>query len=250
MPKRIDLAGTGELEPRVRQALAWLEKNGMDVFWGRVQGENGFLRAVWDEDIVPDVESFLALAKRNEARIVFVDCTVCRRSDLSDETTSSDSEELQELLSKLAGHDGELAEVTLSWVAERTLFQFAFGASWAQDYVAALEHLDSGEDEDSEEDNEEDDLDDAEVERQAEILASDPMFKSAPSAKKQAYVARKVLDDAVTANRELFEAVVERAKIIFDLEVKPEEERRLIDKVEELRQQGVTRAEIARRLGI
>src|SRR2546426_3981733 len=122
MPKRIDLAGTGELEPRVRQALAWLEKNGMDVFLGRVQGEDGFLRAVWDEDIVPDVESFLALAKRNEARIVFMDCTMCRQSDLSGEAIASDSGEFQELLSKLAGRDGELVEITLSWMAERTLF--------------------------------------------------------------------------------------------------------------------------------
>src|SRR2546422_2897712 len=228
MPRRIELAETGELEPQLHQALAWLEKNGMDVFWGQIQGEDGFLRAVWDEDIVPDVETFLALAKRNEARIVFVDCTVCKQADLPGEATNSDSAELQELLSKLAGHAGELVEVTLSWVAERTLFQFTRGASWAQDYFAALEHLDSSEDEDSEEDDEEDDLDDAEVERHAEILARDPLFKSATSAKKQAYLARKVLDGAVTSHPEMFEAVVERAKIIFDLKVKPEDDRRLV----------------------
>jgi hypothetical protein len=57
MPPRF--SQSGELEPRVRQALNWLQQNQVDVFWGRIHPSERILKAIWDEDIVPDVEGFL-----------------------------------------------------------------------------------------------------------------------------------------------------------------------------------------------
>lgn len=243
-------AEQGELEPTMRRALAWLEQHGLGVFWGELESEQGFLDASWDVKLVPDVEVFLALAKTEEAKVVFVDCTICGTDELLEKAKSGESPDLERLAGILAPHAGELVEASVSWIGGRVLHRFTFGASWADDYFAAWELAESESDEHEDEEDVDDGPDEEEVRRHADVLARDPKFQAARSAAQRSYAARKILDDPVVADKKLLGAVLLEAKNIFEIEIKPDVDRRLADEVQRLKDQGLTKAQIARRLGI
>lgn len=243
-----NLQSRGEVETTVRRALAWLESNAIGVFWGALKNDEAGLKASWDVDLAADVEPFLALAKAAAASVVFVDCILYEAKDLHDEEAATPSPDLERLTRELAPHVGELAEVTFSWVGARVIHQFTIKASWADDYFAAMQLV--GSDEDEDEDPDEDSPDEEEVRRHADALARDPKFQAARSAAQRSYAARKFLDDSVWADLELRLAVLSEAKNIFEVELKPEVDKRTADEVQSLRDQGLTKAQIARRLGI
>jgi hypothetical protein len=244
------LAEGGELEPTIRRALAWLERNGCGVFWGRFENEECGLKAQWDVDVASDVEAFLALANGSGIKVLYVDCRLCEIRELLGKAKEGESPDLDRLTKILAPHAGELVEASLSWVGGGVVHQFTVGASWAEDYFEAWELAEPESDEDENDDDGEDGPDEEQVRRDADVLARDPGFQTARSAAQRSYVARRILDGSVVADKEMLAAVLLEAKNIFEVEIKPGAERQLVDEVQRLREQGLTKAQIARRLGI
>lgn len=239
----------GELEPTIRRALAWLESNGLQVFWGELEHHPGLLKATWDTERVPDFEPFLVLAKTSEARVVYVDCTICVTEGLLDLELAGDSPDFDRLAATLAPRVGELVEATLSWVGGSVVHSMTLSASWADDYFTAWQ-LAEDESEEAEDDESDEDLDEEEVRRHAELLARDPKFQAARSSAQREFAARKILDESVRMDRALLEAVLVEAKSIFEVELKPDADRLLADEVQALKDQGLTKGQIARKLGI
>jgi hypothetical protein len=235
---------SGEIEPTIQRVLAWLEKSGLQVFWGELEHDPGVLVATWDTELVSDFEPFLVLAKTSEARVIYMDCTQCVTEGLAEA-----SPDLDRLAATLAPHVGELVEATLSWVGGSVVHSMTLSASWADDYFAAWQ-LAEGESEEAEDDESDEELNEEDVRRHAEQLARDPKFQAARSSAQRAFAARKILDDSVRVDRALLEAVLDEAKNIFELEIKPDVDRRLADEVQALKEQGLTKSQIARKLGI
>lgn len=80
-----------------------------------------------------------------------------------------------------------------------------------------------------------------EVGRNAVTLASDPRFQAARSRAQLLYAAKRVFDGAVIGNSELLAAVIDEAKRIFEIEIKPTKERQLAEEVATLRKRGLTK---------
>src|SRR5262245_38431663 len=242
------LSERGELEPAVREATSWLSENGIAVFWGRLEGGN-LPRGQWDSAIAASSAAFLTLAKVMGARLVFVDVTVCEVKKLASRVTDHSIDGVTELLSRLYDHDGQIAELTLSWIGEGIVLEFSNSASWADEYYQLLE---AAEDEDAEESENDDETvpDEEEVRKHAELLARDPRFQAAKSDAQRRYAAKRTLGPLLEGQMNVLEAVLEEAKSVFDLDVKPELDRKLAEDVERLRAEGLTKGQIARRLGI
>src|SRR5689334_7291440 len=91
MPELFSLAKEGELETVVRDALAWLDKQGIGVFYGRIEHAEGFLHANWDSDQDPGLERFLGLVKLSGAQVVFLDCTICHLRELTEAAANTEA---------------------------------------------------------------------------------------------------------------------------------------------------------------
>lgn len=244
------LEQAGELERKIRNVADWLAQHEIGTFWGELTPEDGFLDATWDVDLAPEIEPFLALAKSAAARVVFIDCTRCDLEELVQQTSTSEAPELEALIARLSAHSGEVAEASIRWVSDRVVHEFTLSASWASDYFTAWERVQAASDDVDEDDLEDDGPDEDQVQSLAESLARNPKFQAARSGSQRMLVARRGLESAVVADKELLGAVVEAAKSIFELELKPDIERAEAEKVADLMAKGMTKAQIIQRLGI
>ena len=234
----------GELEPKIQQIAEWLASNGISAFWGELEQTEGLPTASWDTAHSDSIEPFLAAARQLKAQVVYVDCTRC---DLSGFAKKGVPPDLQRRAASLEDRTGQVVELCLSWLAAGVLHRLVLHASWSDGFFELTEELDQqGDDEDDEEDG----LDEAEVRQLAQLLASNAKFQSARSAAQRTYAARKCLDAAATEDRYILSAVIAEAKNIFEMELRPELDRLQSEQVQVLKEQGLTKAQIARKLGI
>ena len=238
------------LESVLRSALAFLGRQNLRVFWGSVSAPDELPHAEWDTALEPDVEKFLECAKGSGAELVFLSYTKCKLEVLGEGGSESQPGESMDRLENIRPHEGKIAEISLAWIRDRTMFEYTRTASWANDYFEILDLDMEDPDEDALSQDKEPQFSEEEVGLAAMTLASDSRFQAARSRAQHLYAARRVLDHAVVANPEMLAAVIEDAKSIFEIEIKPTKELELAEQVEALRQSGLTKAQIAQKLKI
>jgi hypothetical protein len=246
----LDKPPQDELEALLRTALAILERQELRVFWGSIAASDELIHAEWDTELEPGVEKFLECAKASGADLVFLTFTKFAKGALGGDGGEFSRGERVHHLEMVHEHEGEIAQISLAWTRDQTVFEYTRSAPWADDYFDLLEE---GAKEAAEEEENEDDepqIDEKEVARIAATLAMDPRFQVARSGAQHLYAARRALDGAVVSNRTLLDAVIEEAKSIFAIEIKPKRDRELAEQVEELRRRGLTKGQIAQRLNI
>jgi len=221
----VKLAERGELEGVIRDALAWLDQNNLVVFWRSIALGEGFLHADWYIELEPRAEKFLHVAKISGAEVVFIDCTLCHVERFEPARTEDPEDEQGRLLARVSAHDGEVVEVSLSWARDRILFKYTRSASWSDDYFDLCDRTSNGDGDEPDDEEDDDGLDEGEVRRYAEVLAKDSRFQAGRSKAQHLYAARRVLKADVVVQRELLAAVIDEAKSIYDLELKPTQER-------------------------
>jgi len=238
----------------VDEITTWLERNGLQTFWGAIESsgdETHFLWATWTSEASSDWKAFLTLAKDCNAKVVFIDRTILRLDEFAKDQELPLSSEVQRLVDRLRPHDGQIRYVELQWLWGPVVMRFTKSADWNTD-LEKLERsaliVDGGDDE--EYDTGESLLSDSEVQRYAVGLASDPSFQVAKSTAQRRYVARKILPSEHALPEEDVGRVVDRAKVIYEVEIKPKQQADLAERVEKLREGGSTRAQIARQLGL
>ena len=245
-------SGRGDLAATFAEITVWLDQNGIRKFWGTittVDGDSRLPLATWNTEINSDWKDFLILGKDLGVGIVFIDRTVFRLDEYLGDVDLPGSDEVQSLLRLLRPHDGEIRDLELQWTLGSTVMRFICLAAWNSD-LERLDRLSSDEDQDEDEETGESALEDDEVERHALTLANDPSFQTAKTNAQRQYAAKKLLADTSIARHEDMLRILDDAKSIYELDIRPKQQAELVRRVEELKQSGATRAQIAKELGL
>jgi hypothetical protein len=244
--------GRGDLAATFAEITLWLDQNGIRRFWGAISTVDGDSRlplATWNTEINSDWKDFLSLGKDLGAGIVFIDRTVLRLDEYLDDVDLPGSDEVQSLLRLLRPHDGEIRDLELQWTIGSIVMRFICLAAWNSD-LERLDRLSSDEDQDEDEETGESAIDEEEVERHALTLANDPSFQAAKTNAQRRYAAKKLLAERSIGRHEDTLRILDEAKSIFELEIRPKQQVELVRRVEELKESGATRAQIAKQLGL
>lgn len=162
-------------------------------------------------------------------------------------------EELDTLRTKYSRFYGSLHTYTLNWIKDGVCYTYEREADWYGELIADLQELNDkleaalAEDESEEEVPE---LTKVEIGNFASELARDELFQRATNqASRRFAFQRRHPDIAENHPREIPE-IIDQAKGIFELEIKPEQEESLDQQITDLSNQGLNKEQIARKLRI
>lgn len=229
--------------------------------------ESNAIQIILSEKETTCINTFFT--KANELNAIAVVADLCRLEQLDldqeiekledadedSEPSESDLERLAEL-KKLSKEIDSITKITLSFVTPtNVIFILELGSS-LHEFV--FENDEEGDDDDDffdEDGNDEVELPEPteeEVEQATEKLVNDAKFQAATTNPKRLTVANLMFQVEFKKYGRAwpFHQILDEAKYKFDTEIKPKQEQELMSKIEKLKEQGLSKKDIAKELNV
>lgn len=231
--------------------LSAVAKEGMLTFLGAYPSEDVH-EIHWNSELESDPSKFVSLAKSLGAKALYVNWIVFEKNSLDEATIEeSDEDEGQDALTtehnekvaEFKRYLGKVASVRAGFFLDGIFHVFDTETSWYQEFGELIADVDD------EEDVEEDEAALSESALAwAEKLARDPTFGRTKGWGAKKYLLGKLSGQEFSQLP--VDAIISRAEDIYEVDVKPIEERRLAEQVREMKERGLSIVAIAGQLDL
>jgi hypothetical protein len=234
--------------------------------------ENNLPTVVWETSSPSALKGYLAAARKLQSKLVVLEQFEFNQEALeqlgpeqSEEDGSEEPEDdeqterankleskWQEIVREHAGYYGSLYSFALYFFSEGICYRYDKEADW---YVKLTEAANSLKEEmeaaEAELEEEEiPDLTDKEVEEIAIDLAKSELFQQAGNQNARRFALKKKFPELIEEHYRQTSEIIDQAKGIFELEIKPEMEKALDEQIAELAKTGMSKDQIAKKMKV
>ena len=207
----------------------------------------------WSLEKIEDIELFFEQASRLGSGVLVLDkVSICNEDIESailklDQNGDTADEKRKELANAL-GESERLGMVRLHFLSTTPAAVFSLEM---QTELNSLLFDEQDEDDWDDEDDDVSSISNEELDQASERLARDKKFQSANKNSQKALIAKRFFYSELMENDDfpIYE-IIERAKCVYEVEIKPELDLQLADEAQKLMDSGMNKKDIAKKLGI
>lgn len=247
------------IEETIKKIEDWLQENNLDMLHGITEAKNS-ANVLCDANLT-SIEEFLNLGKKNGSKIFIMHRSIFESKYLLDELGVDENEsnaKVKSQIKSLKKYEGQPDFFSISWISENTLFEYAGTAEWAHEIDEIKNRIIE------ENDNEpngyprkirEKSLPQSKIEEIAKLVAKHPDFFINQYNQDRIWT---ILSE-ILEQKEIKESVLgffdknriqSEARSYFDKYLIKDKEKELIEKIAELKDQGLAKVAIRSKLGI
>lgn len=241
----------GDLTQLRQEISAVIEEQGFVPFWGAFpSGDTP--RLEWNDATNPDWRRFLEAAQALGAKVIYIDSLKFTEEEIEEALLEQEEDSANETLAWIRDHNQQVerfkryvdltAAVQIGFAANGLFHSYARTTPW-YDRFTELE-----EEKRPRELDEEKAIPYEAIKPWVEKLANHPRFGSLKTWDQRCYLLRKLAEDEY--DNLPVEQVVQQAETMFEVDLRPEEEHRLLEQVQELRKQKLSIVAIAGKLDL
>ncbi len=236
----------------VEQIRVHGREKGLVIFYGYVGGGEGSVQ--WNEEHGGGWQEFLACANALGGRTLYLDWAPLEESQIDEllekappleqDAPEELARQLRAFREKVEGYRdkvGLTATVDLAFACEGIFHTFEITADWFEAFEDLAPETEEGEDVVEK-------VQGPLIEEWAPKLASDPKYASCKTGGQRRYLLQKLAGEKY--ERFPVSEILSRANEIYEVDIRPENERRLREEVRGLKEHGATLSAISGKLGI
>jgi hypothetical protein len=243
-----------KIKDRLLSAVA---NEGIETFFGSYPSE-GVREIRWNSELEPDPSKFVGLAKSVGVKIIYINWVVFSTDDL--EEAMIDEEELvdqeqtvvadehNKKVSEFTQYVGRIASVRAGFFLSEVFHLYEREAEWYEDFADILGEIENEEDSDDDSNDDPEQKLSDEALAWADKLARDPSFGRTKGWSQHKYLLGKLAGPEVSALP--VDAVILRAQTIYEVDVRPEEEKQLAEEIRQMKEGGMSIVAIAGKLDL
>lgn len=247
----------GDLQKIKERLLSAVEKEGIEVFFGSYPSE-GVREIRWNSELEPDSSKFVGLAKLLGARVIYINWVVFSTDDLEeamidveqlvDKEDAEAANEHNKRVTEFEQYVSAVASVRAGFFDSDVFHIYEVEAEWFEDFADVLGEIENEEDPDDDSNDESRQKLSDEALVWAEKLARDPSFGRTKGWPQHRYLLGKLAGSAASALP--MDAIILRAQAIYEVDVRPAEERQLAEDIRQMKEGGMSIVAIAGKLDL